>query len=224
MQPQAYLGTGVIGSVSSSRVGGRLVCRIDDYEAFREPVPFKVGDRYLERSAATYGPQAGLHFREGVRFISDEEFTEILALAEHDDADSGAGHPQASVSAYASPEVAKLVDSIAMEVALVLARSEYGIDAVRRMPHNNPGFDVEVTSERTSLRYIEVKGTTKPVPAFFMSEGERQFSSAHEHEYALWVVYRIDTDARAGRVIRRGGAVTVANAALEPTQWVGRLS
>jgi len=53
-QPQVYLGTGRVGSIHPSPHDGRLICLIEDYAPFDEPVPFKVCDL---ASAGPSGPR-----------------------------------------------------------------------------------------------------------------------------------------------------------------------
>jgi hypothetical protein len=79
-QPQVYLGVGRIGPVAPSSEAGRLICRIEAYEAFPIPVPFKIDGRYLETDAQPFGSQAGLYFRRGVREVDPGVFKRIREL------------------------------------------------------------------------------------------------------------------------------------------------
>jgi hypothetical protein len=79
-QPQVYLGVGRIGAVEPSSQVGRLICRIDDYEAFPIPVPFKIDGRYLETGAQPLGSRAGLYFRRGVRQVDQAVYRRIRKL------------------------------------------------------------------------------------------------------------------------------------------------
>jgi len=222
LQPQVYLGAGVVGSISSSTSQGRLVCEIKDFRAFDPPIGFKDGDEYLEPLGKVPPSKAGLYFRQGVRVISEATFTRILAAA--DAADLSAGRGRESEHPWASPEVALLVDEIAMDLVLDHLGLEYPSARVRRMPHNNPGFDIRVEGDGNSVRYVEVKGTTRALPHFFMSEGERLFSHENGDIYSLITVYAIDLDARTGTVMVRHGLVEGNDLRLRPVTWEGTVT
>lgn len=216
-QPQVYLGTGIIGPISPSRVGGLLTCLIEEYRPFPQPVPFKLGDSYLEAGASTFGRRAGLYFRSGVRWISERDYLAILEQAP-DESDDVA----AFATGYGDPQRALLIDAVAMEIALEQAVVDFPGAEVTAMPHNNPGFDI-LASQTGAAKYIGVKGAAGVRPRFFMSEGERRFSEAHGDDYELWVVRAIDTTARTGELIKRAGAVSQMALMLEPVQWRGEL-
>lgn len=80
VQPQVYLGAGVIGE-TALKSNGLYECSILDFHAFPVAVGFKPNGTYLESAAARYGRRAGLHFRAGVRAISEMEYTSILRVA-----------------------------------------------------------------------------------------------------------------------------------------------
>ena len=42
-------------------------------------------------------------------------------------------------------------------------------------------------------RYVEVKGTKRPLPHFYMSEGERLFADANRDHYFLLVAFSVNT-------------------------------
>jgi Protein NO VEIN, C-terminal len=117
----------------------------------------------------------------------------------------------------------KLVDAIAMELAVAHLENRHS-GVVRRMPHNNPGYDILVSAEGAALRHVEVKGTTRPKPHFFMSEGERLFSEAHDDSYTLLVVYDIDVQSRTGVILERPGPVGGDGVELWPITWEARFS
>lgn len=124
---------------------------------------------------------------------------------------------------YASPETARKVDDVAMELALAWAHSTFSGLSIRRMPHNNPGYDILVHGKGPE-RFIEVKGTLRPEPRFFMSENERRYSVEHSEIYTLVVFHSIDLEARTGTMVRRDGAIEPTDGILEPSQWRGLLS
>jgi hypothetical protein len=218
-QPQSYLGLGIVGQIAAGATEGRFTCRIEDFRRFDQPLPFKEGGNYLEPGAAEYGTRAGLYFRQGVRVIDDETFRRIVAAG-------GPAHaPEIPpTSGYASPTTAQLVDDIAMELALAEASMRFPTAQIKRMPHSNPGFDIRVVTDEGAVRYLEVKGTTRPSPRFFMSEGEWCFSVEHAPRYSLWVFYGIDLQARTGSLRDVDGTVGSPHTTLEPIQYAGAVA
>ena len=222
LQPQVYLGTGVVGAIRPSETEGRLVCSIKDFDPFTSPLPFKLDGDYLEPLGSVPPDRAGLYFRQGVREIDEETFARILAAAAARDPSAGRRKQEAGLP-WATPEVARLVDEIAMEIAISWLEADHPEAAVRRMPHNNPGFDVRVEDD-ARVRYVEVKGTTRALPHFFMSEGERLFSHDHAADYTLLIVYSVDTTARTGQVLTRKGPIAGDDLVLQAVQWEGALA
>src|SRR5690606_14648522 len=80
--------------------------------------------------------------------------------------------------AYASPEVLKMIEEFSVRVAVEELRKKYPGASIIVKPRNNPGFDLLVRpqSARGDDLFVEVKGTTRGTPHFFMTEGEVQFS------------------------------------------------
>jgi hypothetical protein len=222
LQPQVYLGTGVVGAIRPSETEGRLLCSIEDFDPFTSPLPFKLDGGYLEPLGGVPPDRAGLYFRQGVREIDEETYARILAAAAALDPSAGRRKQEAALP-WAPPEVARLVDEIAMEIAVGRLEADHPNAAVRRMPHNNPGYDIRLEDD-AGVRYVEVKGTTRALPHFFMSEGERLFSHDHAADYTLLIVYAVDTEERAGRVLMRDGAVGGDDLVLQPVQWEGALA
>jgi hypothetical protein len=220
-QPQVYLGVGVIGEIRPSpHAEGRLVCGVEDVEFFKTPVPFKLDGQHLESLGAVQPSAAGRYFQRGVRQIDDETLRRILAVAEAADPAAGRRRRETAMP-YASPETARLVEEISVELALVELKGLYPDAQVSAMPHNNPGYDVRVSDSGETIRYVEVKGTLRRDPHFFMSEGERLFSHDNAARYTLLVYYAIDRDERSGTGLMREGAVDRSDLTLRPTQWEG---
>lgn len=222
-QPQVYLGVGVVGDVRPSSSEGRLICSVEDFEPFAEPVPFKLDGTYLEPLGNVPPDRAGLYFRQGVRSIDETTFGRILAAAAAGDPTAGRRRRQVSMP-YASPETARLVDEIAIELARRLLGERHGETAVHLMPHNNPGYDIRVATADGPVEYVEVKGTTRAMPHFYMSEGERLFSVENASRYTLLVVYGIDVGAREGSIYVRVGALSPDADSLRAVQWEGVFS
>ena len=123
LQPQVYLGTGVIGEITESAETGRLTCEIEDFLPFPEPLPFKDGDAYREPQAGTYAPgQAGLY---SDRCAGDRYATfEAIEAAGWGDSEPPPNTPPGVVShEYASPEDLKAVDAAAIDLAVARAQS-----------------------------------------------------------------------------------------------------
>jgi hypothetical protein len=89
------------------------------------------------------------------------------------------------------------------------------------MATNNPGFDLETSADR--FRFVEVKGTIKRLPTFFMSEGERKFGAAHSDAYLLAVVYGMDLANESHKDIALSRAPLPTGDLLNPYQWAGQL-
>jgi Protein NO VEIN, C-terminal len=217
--PYVYFGTGIIGAVRPDlNHENRLTCDILDYQAFPSPVPFKDENaRYLETGAARRG-----FFQSGVRTISQDDLAKILTAADAALPKDTAAPPNSlrnsSSQSYASPETIAAIEGFAVNVVLAELRSQYPGARVEIQPRNNPGFDILVV-EREKLLYIEVKGTGRVTPQFFMTEGEIQFSHRHSASFRLLVVYAIDLRAQTYMVYRHDGAISEDTFALKPLQW-----
>lgn len=222
-QLQVYFGVGLIGHVGFDPSNeNRMLCDILDYRPFAAPVPFKRGATdYWETGAARRG-----YFQKGVRAISDAEFEQIIAAAgsaaaaeptlaalwqDHDSPDGGA--------VRGSPERTREIERFSVEIVASELRSRHPLALVEVQPRNNPGFDILVEQAGGKL-YVEVKGTGRNVPVFFMTEGERRFSQRHAGSYCLAVVYAIDTKTGAFRTFWHEGPITEHLFALSPVQWV----
>jgi hypothetical protein len=121
---------------------------------------------------------------------------------------------------YASPATLRAVEDFAVRVALDDLRRRYPPAAVERQPRNNPGFDILVRGSSDELLYIEVKGTARGYPQFFMTEGERRFSERQGDRYRLIVVYGINLDAGTYELFWHEGSVSVESGfGLNPVQW-----
>ena len=99
---------------------------------------------------------------------------------------------------YASPEDLKAVDAVAMDLAVARAKSQWPSAEVKRMPHNNPGFDLRIEQHGQPDLFIEIKGTRRSMPVFFLTEGERVFATANADRYHLWVFFQIDLARKDG--------------------------
>uniref|UniRef100_UPI0024320A37 protein NO VEIN domain-containing protein n=1 Tax=Gordonia paraffinivorans TaxID=175628 RepID=UPI0024320A37 len=183
---QEYFGCGIVAEVFPS--GDRYQCSIADYHPFDPPVPFKSGDRYREPEANEI-EHVGLYFQLGVRRIDQKAFDSIC--------NEGLKTSE-PVAAYATASAAQEVDKIAMALALAEAANRWPTAEICRMPHNNPGFDIEIRLTDGSVHYIEVKGTRSHEPRFFISSGEIEYSLAHAAGYSIWIYHSIDLDRKTG--------------------------
>lgn len=224
--PQVYFGSGVVGiTFRDPNQPDRYICEVLDYRAFPAPVPFKntLGE-YLETGADRRG-----YFQPGVRAISEEDLRRIIEAAQMNAiaAEELAGAPETEPNrgiafGYASAETLRVVEDFAVRVALDELRRRYPDAIVQPQPRNNPGFDILVKQPEASVEpvYIEVKGTTRGYPQFFMTEGELQFSRRHRDRYHLIVVYRIRLDPETYDLLWHEGPVSAEGGfRLNPVQW-----
>ena len=216
--PQVYFGTGIIGAISDDlHEPKRLVCEVLDYQPFLNPLPFKdVHGTYLEAGASRRG-----YFQRGVRRISEADFDRILELAEnvHPVQASTVGNAFADSQKYASPEVARAIEEFSVGIAVAELRRRYPAATVTPQPRNNPGFDILVTVTGENL-FVEVKGTQRSSPQFFITEGEVQFSRSHADCFRLIVVYRINLESRTHAITWHEGAISAETGFnLKPIQW-----
>ncbi|WP_022926739.1 protein NO VEIN domain-containing protein [Patulibacter americanus] len=217
-QPQVYLGTGVVGPIRESPDGDRLICAVLDGMPFAAPLPFKSGEgAYLEPGGTRRG-----FFQPGVRRIEQTDFETLLRAADVEarrlaSSDRGpapnTGHGS---SGYATPEDARAVEAYSRRVAAAWIEETYSASVVQ-MPQNNPGFDLRVTG--APFVFVEVKGTRRPAPWFFVSEGERLFAQAKAADYLFVVVYGIDLYEKSHASLVHSTALPP----LKPAQWVGLL-
>lgn len=226
-QPQVYLGAGIVGDIRESDKPDRLVCQVLDGEEFVVPLPFKdEHGLYLEPGASRRG-----YFQQGVREISEDSFQRILALAGAgpmdgslqggEDESSQLLVPGGSRAGYATAAMAQETERQSRNVVInFLSRSMPGIEIVE-MASNNPGFDLETSVDR--FRFVEVKGTSKPLPTFFLSEGERRFGDEHADAYLLAVVYGMDLSVETYEDVALSRAPLKPGDLLAPMQWSGRL-
>lgn len=214
--PQVYFGSGIVNEVSETG-GGLYRCSITNYQPFEPPVPFREGDRYLEPAANTTS-QVGLYFRPGVRVIDQEAFDAIC--------DAGLGKPSKppKTPGYADPAAALLVDDIAMTLALSEAAQRWPAAEIRRMPHNNPGFDIEIRHGDGTVHYIEVKGTRAGEPRFFITAGEVAYSIAHAARYSMWIFHSMDLENGTAALVEHDGPVSDTSFELQPIQYLGRFT
>ncbi len=219
--PQVYFGAGIVGSVGPdpSR-SGRMVCSVLDYWPFRTPVPFKrKAGGYFESGAERRG-----YFQRGVRVISEEDFERITEQAGECDNylksdESIPDRPDRRTGlAYASPDRILEIESFAIEAAQKEIAHRWNDARIQVQPRNNPGFDILVRAGEKVV-YVEVKGTERSVPQFFMTDGEIQFSLRHQSQFALLVIYGINTSSGVYKILWHEGAVSDENFRLKPVQW-----
>mgnify|MGYP000849576556 CR=1 FL=1 len=216
--PQVYFGTGIVGDIYEDETNEtRLICDVLDYKSFETPVPFKLGNNdYLEEGGRRKG-----YFQAGVRRITEREFQRILSLAEvslHGNDEIEDKKYRRLGQMYASAEVARKVDEYAIEVAKNYLSEKWPRSEIEVMAHNNPGFDILVRNDQESV-FVEVKGTQRLLPQFFMSDGELKFSVANAEKYMLLVVHEIDLEKSQHRIFTRDGEINANFFDLTPIQW-----
>jgi hypothetical protein len=226
-QPQAYLGSGIVGDIRDSETPKRLICQILDGEQFLVPLPFKDEHGvHLEPDGSRSG-----YYQQGVREIPEDAFQRILGLAGAGPMDGLPQRVDAEVSpllvptgpnaGYATAAVAQETERQSRNAVMkFLSKRLPGIKVVEKAT-NNPGFDLETSVDR--FRFVEVKGTSKPLPRFFLSEGERRFGDEHAEAYLLAVVYGMDLSGETYDDIALSRAPLTPGDLLAPMQWAGRL-
>jgi hypothetical protein len=115
----------------------------------------------------------------------------------------------------------KDVEDFAVARAVPLVAEWFPGTNVTVMPHNNPGFDLLVCSAGQVSRYIEVKGTRRPDPTFFMTETERRFSAQNSALYTVAMVWNINLGEQTCAALRHDGEVKL-DSVLLPMQYRGR--
>lgn len=215
-----YWGTGIVGPIRASREGDRLICTVLDYREFEQRVPFRdANGEYLEPGGSTRG-----YYQRGVRTLTDSVFDRIVergSVIGPDEPPEAAGQRQGARRQYATSEHALRVEEISMELIEHELALRFPGQPIRRMPHNNPGYDFEVGPRHAVERYVEAKGTIAGYVHFFVSEGERQYSINHADRYTLAVAHSLDLAARTGVVEWFDDAID-GRFVLEPTQWRAR--
>ena len=112
------------------------------------------------------------------------------------------------------------MEACSLKVAVAELRRRYPDSVVASQHRNNPGFDVLVEAPGKTL-FVEVKGTQRSSPHFFVTEGELQFSRAYSSQFWLVVVYRINlADHTYSLYWHKGEMSLVTGFGLKPVQWV----
>ncbi|HEY8590057.1 MAG TPA: DUF3883 domain-containing protein [Naasia sp.] len=216
MPNRGYTGAAVVGSVRESVRPDHLVCEVIDYQPFGAAVPLRAPDGYYYEADPERG-KLNVYWSQGVRPLRLESYERILGSAQRQPAPVRLQHR------YATHETAAAVERFSVDRALQWLRAEYPDAELAEMPHNNPGFDVLVTGPGDFRLHVEVKGTQAPVPAFFMSEGERLFSVNNADKYLFVCVYDIDLESGQATVLTKQGPVGGEAFHLIPAQWRGLL-
>lgn len=216
--PQIYFGRGIVGETREDIAHpGRFICDIFDYRPFETPVPFKFDkDDYLESGGNRRG-----YFQPGVRKVSESDFQRILDLADSSIksfSEKPLWSEKPSRIAYASPETARIVDDYAMSAAESYLSKNFPGHNIEAMSRNNPGFDILVSKNDDPL-FVEVKGTQRPAPQFFLTDGERRFSKDMAERYLLLVFYRINLSEKSHDLLSRRGEIDGPSFDLSPLQW-----
>ena len=222
--PQIYFGTGVVGKVTRDpKASNRFNCEVLDYCQFPTPVSFKnERDEYLETGAHRRG-----YFQPGVRAISEEDFGYIIQVGQiGSDAEAGAAassieSKEQPTPGYASQTTLRAVEDFAVRVALDEIHQRLPLATIEPQHRNNPGFDILVRPTPSGKPiYVEVKGTTRGRPQFFMTEGELQFSRRYEDRYQLIVIYGIRLEPKTYYILWHGGSISPEGGfRLSPVQW-----
>jgi hypothetical protein len=215
-----YFGTGLVGAIRESALAtDQLVCDIDDYHAFEEPVIDRGPDGAPFEAERTR-PE---HREEAVRIVPVVVLEAIVEAADLTDEPAAvvAGPNAGRQKPYAASDLAQRIDAYAMDVAAVEVGRRYPRGQVTLMPHNNPGYDIRVSAAGGVVRYVEVKGTASERGAFFISEGERLFAEVNADRFSLCVVRAIDLEQQMHLISWHDGRVGTDAFSLRVRQWQG---
>ncbi|MDZ7882574.1 MAG: DUF3883 domain-containing protein [Mycobacterium sp.] len=124
----------------------------------------------------------------------------------------------------ATAEEIQQVDDLAMKLALEEAARRWPQAQVQRMPHNNPGYDIEVRHAADCIRFVEVKGTRSTDPCFFITAGEVAHSQRHPERYSIWIFHAMDLGLGTATLTAHDGPVTETHFELQPIQYRGRFT
>lgn len=123
---------------------------------------------------------------------------------------------------YPDPAAAAKVDRAALPLATAIVQARYPGATVAQQDHGNPGFDFLVTLDGSTIRYVELKSTTRTSGRFFMSEYQRAFSADNGSRYSLLVLAALDIEKETCDPHWFDGAVD-DHFALDAIQWRGAL-
>ena len=223
-----YFGSGIIGDIRDSQNPGLLVCDILDYHPFARAVPFTDGvGHHLEPGGDTRG-----YYQPGCRRVPQSAFEQVIELGSGEaPASPPEGLPPTQLARlsrrprhaqYAPSEASKAVEERAVVRATEWLAARYPACAVEVMPRNNPGFDIRVVAPSGEVvRYVEVKGTAAGMPSFFISDGERRFSTLEAARFTLVVVWAVNLVTGDCEITSHDGAVEAPDIDLTPRQFQG---
>ena len=122
---------------------------------------------------------------------------------------------------YPNNQTSKKVDEFAMNAAMHQVSCKYPNKEIEQMGQTNAGYDIEVKENGKIVVYVEVKGTTKSKPTFYMTEYERIFSENNAEQYLLLIVYNINLNTGKFHLASYPGDVNVNNKfKFKPVQWL----
>ena len=220
-QTPSYLGCGTVRTVTEG--GERFQCTIEDYQEFRHPVLFKVGDTYREPEA-NQRTAVGFYFQVGVRPIDQHAFDKIVA--------AGLGRPAmkratavrtkklpASTSNNNSEEKAY---ALALALATSEAKAQWPSSKIFQAPADQY-FSLIVRHPNGETHHVAVKSTEEDEPLIRLSDKEIAYAEAHAAAYSLWVFYAMDLETGTGKLIKRKGRITDDDIHLRAAVHGGRL-
>ena len=111
------------------------------------------------------------------------------------------------------------IEEFAMAAATAHLQQHYPSEKVTQQPYHTPGFDILVGTAQAPVLYAKVMGTLKPTPSLALSEGDRQFSIDHNHQYKLVIIYAIDLYKELFEIKIHQGAIKPDSFLLSPLQW-----
>ena len=219
-----YFGAGVIGEIAPSG-DGLYRCAVVDYQPFDPIVPLKIDGRYLEPEANNrISSQVGLHYRTGVRPISQETYDAICKLG-IEAAREKRHQPKLKKlepTKKAAPSSSSELEKFALQLALAECRSRWR-GAKSFVALAGGPFSIAVHVAKDDPRYIAVKATAEPQPYLRLTAEEVKYSKRNAERYSVWVFYETDPGTGTARLLSHDGAITNETVELEAALHGGRL-
>jgi hypothetical protein len=220
-QTPTYLGCGTIGKITE--IGDRFRCTVENYQEFKHPVLFRVGDSYREPEA-NQRRAVGFYFQVGVRPIDQRAFDKILAAGLGRAATKKVAtvqEPRPKADSAPTDAEDKVLD-LALTLATAEAKSQWPEATIFRAPAGQY-YSLIVRHADGRTHHVAVKATAHEEPRIRLSSGEVTYADRHAANYSLWVFYAMDVEAGAGRLIKRTGRVTDDDVDLKSAVHGGRL-
>ena len=226
-QTPSYLGCGTVGKITE--ISDRFRCTIENYQEFKNPVPFKEGDTYREPEA-NQRKAIGFYFQVGVRPIDQRSYDEIVAaglgsVTMQKASVAGTAKvttPTSSSTSSSSRSSDENAQALALTLAIAEAKAQWPSAKIFRAPAGQH-FSLIVRQPIGENHHVAVKSTEHEEPFIQLSSADVSYANAHASAYSLWVVYAIDLQEGTAKLIKRKGRITDDDIDLQAAMHGGRL-